>query len=127
MDGDAALAADHPDGSRLAVPERGGCQPAAIHSPRTMTAMALLSWRTSTLVRPQAESPTMWSPPSLHAKCSSHDCRLGSKSGTVDPVVGSTPCVLVPLKLLQSRHASQRFCSSSVPPCARGMMCSISN
>lgn len=106
---------------------RGGCQPAAIHSRRTITAIALLSCSAATVARPVAESPTTWRPPSLQAKCSPHFCCLGLKSGTVSPVAGSTPCVFVPLKLLQSRHESQRFSSLLLPPRARGTMCSISS
>src|SRR5690242_10419112 len=104
------------------APDVGGCQPAAIHSHLTMTAIALLSCRTTTVARPQAERPTMWRPPSLQAKCSSHRCRLGLKSGTDALVTGSTPRVLAPLKLLQSRHESQRLSSSLAPPPARGTM-----
>lgn len=105
----------------------GGCQPAATHCRRTITAMGLFSCSQTTVARPQGVTPRIRVPFSLQRKCSDHFCCRGLKKLVRIPVSGSTPSVCEPLKLLHNRHASQRFSSSSVLPRALGTICSISS
>ena len=100
----------------------GGCQPAATHSRRTMTAITLFNCKAITVARPHGVRPSTCIPSALHAKCSAHRCRRGSNSRTSRPVNGSCPCVRSALKPLHMRQASHRLASSSDPPWAVGMM-----
>jgi hypothetical protein len=105
----------------------GGCQPAPTHSRLTITAMALFSRSAMTVARPHAVRPMTRVPSSLQAKCCSHFCRRGLNSLTRFPVSGSNARVCVPLKPLYILQARQRLSSSSVPPTACGIICSISS
>lgn len=102
----------------------GGCQPAITQRRRALTRCSLLSWRATTVARPQAVCPVIRVPSSLQRKCSRQVWRRGLKRDTRSPLSGSVPCVCVPLWPLHNGQASQRFSSVEEPPAAWGMICS---
>ena len=79
-----------------------------------------------TVARPIGVNPMISVPVSLHLKCSHHDWWRGLNNDICVLVTGSTPSILLDLKLLHHAQESQRLFSSELPCFDTGMMCSIS-
>lgn len=112
----------HPPSIRRASRQLG-YDPARYETDRTTRRSSELRSITSTVARPTAVVPRIFTP--SHLKWSLHRCTRGLNSSVTWSVAGSIPVKLLPLRRLQSIQASAKFSPSSDPPCFRGRICSI--